>query len=78
MPMIPLTEEEKNMVASYVSSFKVTLVPIKMYNMAEHTLTKPDRVVKNCKDYLTWKKLGFTPFTDDDKNNEQDYIDVCN
>lgn len=78
MPMIPLTEEEKNMVASYVTSFKVKLVPIKLYNMAEHTLTHPERLVKNCKDYLTWKKLGYDAFSETDKNNEQNYIDVCN
>lgn len=78
MPKIPLTEEEKEMLAQYISSFKVKLPVIKLYNMREHSLTHPERVIKNCEDYRTWKNLGFDAFNEVDKNNEQNYIDICN
>lgn len=78
MPIIPLSEEEKDMVATYIKSFEVKLLPIKLYNMAEHTLTHPERLVKNCKDYIEWKKLGFDTFKDEDKENEKAYLEICN
>lgn len=77
MPNIPLSENEKDMVTAYVHSFKQKLEKMKMYNMADHTLTHPDRSVENCENYLTWKKLGYEAFTEDDKKKEDLYKQLC-
>lgn len=77
MPNIPLSENEKEMVAAYVMSFKKKLEPFKMYNMSEHTFKHPERNIKNCEDYLTWSKLGFSAFNEVDKEREKVYKEVC-
>lgn len=83
MPNIPLSEEEKDILTEYISSFKNKdkergeLKKIIMYNMAEHSLQHPQRVVTDCKNYLEWSKLGFKVFTDKDKLEERNYIKQC-
>ena len=84
MPNIPLTEEEKEMLVAYVYSFKEltsrskeNLNEIKMYNMEEHSLEHPERIVFKCKEYLEWKKLGFKVFSEKDKIEELKYINQC-
>ncbi len=87
MPNIPLTEEEKEMLSEYISSYKdkienydvmhVKLMPLTLYNMAEHSLDHPQRIVKDCKSYLEWKELGFIVFTEKDKIEEIKYIENC-
>lgn len=86
MPKIPLTEEEKEMLADYVMSFKYDvdhkdssgkLMPIKLYNMEEHSLDHPYRKVKNCEEYKTWSKLGFKAFSDEEKAEEEKYKVKC-
>lgn len=77
MPNIPLSEIEKDMVTAYIKSHKKKLMQITLYNMSEHQLQKPERIVKNCEDYLTWTKLGFSPFSEKDKKNEEIYKDIC-
>lgn len=78
MPDIPLSEEEKDMLVSYITSMKVKLVPLTLYNMAEHSLKHPERIAKDCDSYKMWKRLGFDAFTEKDKEIEKDYIEVCN
>jgi len=78
MPDIPLTEEEKSMLVSYITTLKIKLVPLTLYNMAEHSLQHPERIVKDCAGYTEWKKLGFTPFKEEDVANEKNYIELCN
>jgi hypothetical protein len=85
MPNIPLSEEEKDVLTAYVISFKGVdkiaeepkLKLIKMYNMEEHSLQHPERVVTDCKGFLEWRKLGFKAFTDSDKEEELNYIKHC-
>lgn len=78
MPDIPLTEEEKDMLVSYIVSMKVKLAPLTLYNMAEHSLKHPERLAKDCDSYKEWKRLGFDAFTEKDKEIEKNYIEVCN
>ena len=77
MPNIPLSEVEKDIVTSYIMSFKKNLEPFKMYNMVEHSLKHPDRLVKNCEEFTTWSKLGFSAFSEADKEREKVYSEVC-
>jgi cytochrome c551/c552 len=77
MPNIPLSETEKDMVTMYVKSFKKRLIPISLYNMAQHQLDKPERIAKTCDDYITWTKLGFSPFKEIDKKNEEIFKEIC-
>lgn len=86
MPDIPLTEEEKNILSEYISSFKIKknikgvelkLKKMKLYNMAEHSLDHPYRIVSDCKGFLEWSKLGFSVFSDEDKAEEVNYIKMC-
>jgi len=85
MPNIPLSEEEKDVLTAYVVSFKGAdkiaeepkLKLIKMYNMEEHSLQHPERVVTDCKGFLEWRKLGFKAFTESDKEEEVNYIKHC-
>lgn len=80
MPNVPMSEEEKEMVAQYVMSYRLTkadLGKLTLYNMADHALQHPERVVRNCKDYLTWKKLGWSAFKEEDKVEEKKYTQVC-
>jgi mono/diheme cytochrome c family protein len=84
MPNIPLSEEEKDMLVAYITSYagiqnllKEKLNVMKMYNMEEHSLEHPDRVVTECVGYLEWKKLGFKPFSEIDKIEEKKYINQC-
>lgn len=77
MPNIELSEIEKDMVASFVASYRKTLKPMKMYNMAEHDLKHPARQINSCQDYLVWKKLNFAPFTEEDKESEILYKEIC-
>lgn len=77
MPNIPLTETEKDMLVAYITSFKVKLMPMKLYNMAEHTLNHPERLVKDCNSYLEWKKLGYEAFKEADKDMEKNYLEIC-
>lgn len=80
MPKIPLTEAEKEFVSQYIVSLKpkkVILKEITLYNMAEHSLTHPERVVKDCAGYKQWKNLGFSAFSEADKLEEQKYAKVC-
>lgn len=78
MPKIDLTEEEKQMVASYVMSHKKKLERYLAYNMAEHDLKHPSREIKDCESFKTWKKLGFVAFNEEDKIKEEIYEQVCN
>lgn len=78
MPKIDLSEAEKNMVASYIMSHKKKLEIFKAYNMAEHDLKHPERIVSDCETYITWKNLGFTAFNEEDKMKEKIYEQVCN
>jgi len=80
MPDIPLTEEEKEMVAQYIMSFRLAesdLKKITLYNMVNHSLLHPERVVNDCKNYIAWKKLGWSTFTEVDKLEEKKYMKVC-
>lgn len=80
MPNVPLADEEKEMVAQYIMSYRLTkadLGKLTLYNMADHSLQHPERVVTNCKDYLTWKKLGWSAFKDEDNLEEKKYTQVC-
>lgn len=78
MPKIDLSEEEKQMVASYIMSHKKDLKPYKAYNMAEHDLKHPARDVKDCESFKTWKKLGFSAFSEEDKEKQEIYEQICN
>ena len=80
MPNVPLSEEEKEMVAQYIMSYRLTksdLRKMTLYNMADHSLQHPERVVSSCKEYLTWKKLGWSAFKEEDKIEEKKYTQVC-
>ena len=85
MPNIPLSEVEKDVLTAYIASFKnmdkiahkPKLKMIKLYNMEEHSLQHPERVVSDCKEFLEWRKLGFKAFTESDKVEELNYINQC-
>lgn len=77
MPDIPLSEEEKDMLVAYIVSLKVKLLPLTLYNMAEHSLKHPERIARDCESYKQWKNLGFDAFTEKDKEIEKNYIQLC-